>query len=281
MHLNLGSILSATHGAAPDHVAVRLGDQALTYAELDRAARGIATSLRARGIEPGSSVAIMIPNLPEFTQAYYGILYAGCTVVPLNVLLSAPEVQYHLEDSRARLLFAHPLFEAPRRRGASAAGVPVVWASVPERTRSRRSRRAADRRASPDAAHRHRGDPLHVRHHGKPKGAELTHSNLFVNCSVVLPSSCRDSDDVALATLPLFHSFGRPASRTRASLRAARSRCCRASARGGVRDHGARPRDAVRGRADDVFRAAPPRGPARDLSRCAGASRAARRCRSR
>src|SRR5215475_6384001 len=118
MHLNLGSILSATAALRPDHVALRLGDRALTYTELDRAARGIATSLRARGIEPGASVAILIPNLPEFTQAYYGILYAGCTVVPLNVLLSAPEVQYHLEDSGAALLFAHPLFEAPARAGA-------------------------------------------------------------------------------------------------------------------------------------------------------------------
>ena len=129
MHLNLGSILQATTALQPDHAAVRFGDHTLTSAELDRAARGIATSLRARGIEPGASVAIMIPNLPEFTQAYYGILYAGCTVVPLNVLLSAPEVQYHLEDSRARLLFAHPLFEAPAKTGAAAAGVPVAWAA--------------------------------------------------------------------------------------------------------------------------------------------------------
>src|SRR5258705_13068125 len=129
MHLNLGSVLQGTSALRPDHVAVRLGEQALTYAELDRAARGIATGLRARGIQPGASVAILIPNLPEFSQTYYGILYAGCTVVPLNVLLSAPEVQYHLEDSRAQLLFAHPLFEAPARAGAAAAGVPVVWAA--------------------------------------------------------------------------------------------------------------------------------------------------------
>src|SRR4030095_15095589 len=84
-------------------------------------------SLRARGIEPGATVAILIPNVPEFTQVYFGILYAGCTVVPLNVLLSAPEVQYHLEDSGAALLVAHPLFEAPAKAGAAAADVPVVW----------------------------------------------------------------------------------------------------------------------------------------------------------
>src|SRR5688572_15342223 len=210
MHLNLGSILQATTALQPDHVAVRLGDAALTYAELDRAARGIATSLRARGIEPGSAVAIMIPNLPEFTSAYYGILYAGCTVVPLNVLLSAPEVQYHLEDSKARLLFAHPLFEAPAKTGAAAAGVPVVWAAG-----TGGDTVAAFASAPPlDAVEPTLPTDTAVILYtsgttGKPKGAELTHSNLFINCAVVLPKLIPvQPDDTALATLPLFHSFG-------------------------------------------------------------------------
>jgi long-chain acyl-CoA synthetase len=44
---------------------------------------------------------------------------------------------------------------------------------------------------------------------GKPKGAELTHSNLLLNCAVVVPRLIpAGADDVALATLPLFHSFG-------------------------------------------------------------------------
>ena len=210
MHLNLGSILQATTALRPDHVAVRLGDQAFSYAELDRAARGIATSLRARGIEPGATVAIMIPNLPEFTQVYFGILYAGCTVVPLNVLLSAPEVQYHLEDSKARLLIAHPLFEAPARAGAAAAGVPVVWAA------GAGADTVAELAAAPPTSALHATLPTDTAvilytsgTTGKPKGAELTHSNLFVNCSVVLPKLLPiESHDVALATLPLFHSFG-------------------------------------------------------------------------
>ena len=128
MTLNLGAILRASADVRPDHPAIRFNERTVTYAELDRAARGVATSLRDRGIAPGDKVAILVPNLPEFTIAYFGILYAGCTVVPLNVLLSAPEVRYHLEDSDAALLFAHPLFEAPVKAGASEAGVPVIWA---------------------------------------------------------------------------------------------------------------------------------------------------------
>ncbi len=210
MHLNLGSILQASADLRPDHAALRLGDQRVTYAELDRAARGIARSLRARGIEPGATVAIMIPNLPEFTQAYYGILYAGCTVVPLNVLLTAPEVQYHLEDSKAALLFAHPLFEAPAKAGALAAGVPIAWAA------GSGSDTVAGFAAAPPADSIHPTLPTDTAvilytsgTTGKPKGAELTHSNLLINCSLVVPKLIPLApDDVALATLPLFHSFG-------------------------------------------------------------------------
>jgi long-chain acyl-CoA synthetase len=210
MHLNLGSVLQGSADLRASHVAVKLDDRELSYAELDRAARGIASGLRARGAGPGTRVAIMVPNLPEFTMAYFGILYAGCTVVPLNVLLSGPEVQYHLEDSEATLLVAHPLFAEPAQKGASAAGVEIVWA-----------REGGDDTVAALAA----SSPLEDLHPtlptdtavilytsgttGKPKGAELTHSNLFVNCSVVVPKLLPlGPDDVALATLPLFHSFG-------------------------------------------------------------------------
>ena len=110
MRLNLGLILQATAEARPDHPAIRFGERVVDYAELDRQARGVATALRERGIVPGEKVAIFIPNLPEFTIAYFGILYAGCTVVPLNVLMSPPEITYHLQDSDSRLLIAHPFF---------------------------------------------------------------------------------------------------------------------------------------------------------------------------
>jgi len=212
MQLNLGTILQASARSRPAHVALRLDAFQMTYEQLDRAARGVARGLRERGIGPGEHVALMIPNVPEFTIAYFGILYAGCTVVPLNVLLTAPEVTYHLQDSEARLLLAHPLFAEPARRGASEAGVPAVWSSG-----------EADARESLVAMAQ--GAPLETLHQpeatetavilytsgttGKPKGAELTHANLLLNCALVVPRLVPlESSDVALATLPLFHSFG-------------------------------------------------------------------------
>jgi long-chain acyl-CoA synthetase len=190
---------------------LRLNESSTTYAELDRAASGVASALRNRGIEPGERVALLIPNLPEFTIAYFGILYAGATVVPINVLAAAPEVSYFLKDSDARLLIVHPLFEEPGRAGAAEIGVPVVVAAGD----------GIDTLSEMAAA-----DPIDVPHPtaaeetavilytsgttGHPKGAELTHANLFLNCSIVVPKLVDIEPDElrALATLPLFHSFG-------------------------------------------------------------------------
>jgi len=213
MQLNLGVILRESAFSRPDHVAVRLNERALTFAQLDHEARVIAAGLRELGISPGQTVALLIPNVPEFTMAYFGILYAGCTVVPLNVLLSPPEIDYHLEDSDAKLLIAHPFFAQSVRAGASAADVPVIW------TNGEGSDTLEAMASQPPLENLHPTLPTDTAvvlytsgTTGKPKGAELTHSNLFLNCSVVVPRLMPfDSELVTIATLPLFHSFGQTA----------------------------------------------------------------------
>jgi long-chain acyl-CoA synthetase len=209
MALNLGTILATSARERPDHTAVRLNEAKLTYAELDRAARGIATGLREHGLDPGSHVALLMPNVPEFSEAYFGILYAGCTVVPLNILLSAPEVSYHLQDSQSKLLLAHPQFEGPASEGAQANGIPVFWAG--EGSPRLRDLAQSEPIESPYPCQEQ--DTAVILYTsgttGRPKGAELTHSNLLLNCAAVVPRLIPfGKDDVALGTLPLFHSFG-------------------------------------------------------------------------
>ncbi|MEX2373890.1 MAG: long-chain fatty acid--CoA ligase [Dehalococcoidia bacterium] len=209
MSLNLGTILQASAHRTPDHVVMRLGEFAMTYAELDRAARGFAAAMCNRGIEPGDHVAIMIPNVPQFPVAYFGILYAGAAVVPLNVLLTADEVEYHIQDSGSKLLVGHPMFAAPGEEGARRAGVDVIWADGEgETVTTLATTDPVDGPYLTDA-----DDTAVILYTsgttGRPKGAELTHSNLLLNCKVVVPDMLPlGREDVALATLPLFHSFG-------------------------------------------------------------------------
>src|SRR5688500_2683819 len=103
--LNLASLLENSAEQYGDREAVVLGDTRLTYAQVNGAANQVANLLVSRGIEPGDKVALSCPNLPYFPIVYYGILKAGATVVPLNVLLKGREVAYHLADSDAKAYF--------------------------------------------------------------------------------------------------------------------------------------------------------------------------------
>src|SRR5690606_20217804 len=130
--------------------------------------------------------------------------------VPLNVLLTAEEVTYHIEDSESKLLIAHPMFAAPAGAGAEAAGVRVVWADGDQSPNLDSLAGCAPIEVPPATNADDTAVILYTSGTtGKPKGAELTHSNLLLNCTQVVPRLIPlERDDVALATLPLFHSFG-------------------------------------------------------------------------
>jgi long-chain acyl-CoA synthetase len=224
--LNLSVLLEDSARNYPERVAVVLGDQRLTYAQVDAAANQVANMLVTRGIRPGDKVALSCPNLPYFPIVYYGILKAGAVVVPLNVLLKGREVAYHLADSEARAYFcfqgtaelpmgaegfagfgqaddcehfflitADPAAPSPiegaETLGAALAGQPPVFESVLARET----------------------DPAVILYTsgttGQAKGAELSHSNLLLNaltCNRLFGS--KPGTDTHLLVLPLFHSFG-------------------------------------------------------------------------
>ena len=204
------------------------GSVRLTYAQVDAAANQVANLLVSRGIEPGDKVALTCPNLPFFPIVYYGILKAGAVVVPLNVLFKAREVAYHLNDSEAVAYFC---FEGPPdlpmgSEGwdgfAEAAGCEhffLIEARPGEASGDRwcrdvrRSRRGDgdDVRDPGHGAGRHGRDPVHERHDGQPKGAELSHSNIGsqrLDEPPALPGRPAQAGHGISSTLPLFHSFG-------------------------------------------------------------------------
>src|SRR5680860_53666 len=98
---NLAGILTETAEKHGDRPALKLDDAVVTYAQLDEGSARVAGLLKAKGMEPGDRVGIMLPNVPYFPIAYYGILRAGGTVVPINVLLKGREVKFYLEDPEA------------------------------------------------------------------------------------------------------------------------------------------------------------------------------------
>ncbi|MEX2106020.1 MAG: long-chain fatty acid--CoA ligase [Solirubrobacterales bacterium] len=212
MGLNLASIVTESAARVPGSVAVRLNDVELTYAELDERSARLATLLRERGLERGDRVGVMLPNVPEFPIAYYGVLRAGGIVVPMNVLLKRREIAFYMEDSGAKLLLAWHGFAGEARDGTADAGaeaIEVEPASFAELL--------AGHEPTPGLVDTDEQDTAVILYTsgttGKPKGAELTHLNLTRNADVASRTTCEiKQGDVVLGALPLFHSFGQTVS---------------------------------------------------------------------
>jgi len=215
MSFNLAVILRETAQASPGKPAAVYAGGQLSYRELDALSDRLAAVLAAAGLRPGDPVALQLPNIPQFLIAYFGILKAGCVVVPLNVMLKAAEVAFLLGDSRARVLITWEGILGEAAKGAAAAGVTEIYAvghaenehgAVPfERLLavSVHRRPLARRELTDTAVIVYTSGTT-----GRPKGAELTHIQLYMNCDI--PGRLFDvrADDVVITALPLFHVFG-------------------------------------------------------------------------
>jgi long-chain acyl-CoA synthetase len=208
MGRNLASLLTDSAARHPERTAIKLDDGALSYAQLDETSARLAGLLAQHGFRPGDRVGVMLPNVPYFPIVYYGILRAGGTVVPMNVLLKEREVAYYLGDSGAKLLLAWHDFGEEARPGAEAAGAALV--EVAPRAFAEQIGAAPLRPEMADVAGEDTAVILYTSGTtGKPKGAELTHANLAVNARTNVETLVRfTEEDVVLGALPLFHSFG-------------------------------------------------------------------------
>jgi long-chain acyl-CoA synthetase len=221
MSLNLAMILRTSARKFPTKTAIIAGDVSIPYAQLDLLARRFAGALKGLGLERGQHVALVMPNVPHFAVAYYGALYAGLVVVPLNVLLTADEFAYHLTDSDAAAIicwegFAPQCTEGARRtptcQHVIVARASLTDTSAPEGTHSM-ARLIGTSEPVDDLPDTSSDDPAVMLYTsgttGRSKGAMLTHFNLLYNAEAVsfrlLPP---DPNRVALGALPLFHSFG-------------------------------------------------------------------------
>jgi long-chain acyl-CoA synthetase len=208
MGTNLASILNDSAERSSQTPAIRLGEFELSFGRLDDASARMATLLREKGVRPGDRVGVMLPNVPQFPIAYYGVLRAGGIVVPMNVLLKRREIAFYLEDSGTRLLFAWHGFAEEAKGGAEDAGAELIEvepASFPQLVGS------VD--PTPGLVDVDDDDTAVILYTsgttGKPKGAELTHANLSRNAEISSRTTCEvAAGDVVLGALPLFHSFG-------------------------------------------------------------------------
>ena len=216
----VGSWLRRRRPKSGAKAALISGSRTMSYIELADRTDRLASVLRGRGVAKGDRVAYLGENHPSFVEAFFACGLLGAIFVPLNTRLAAPELQFQLQDSGARLLV-----NAATLDGTAAS-------SVEETAVTHRLVVSFDGDTGGDAHQL----PPGVEHYeaalqdaavtqedetvalddgamilytsgttGKPKGALLTHGNITWNCFNTVVDMDLNRNDVALMISPLFH----------------------------------------------------------------------------
>ncbi|TQF69353.1 long-chain fatty acid--CoA ligase [Rhodococcus spelaei] len=216
MSLNLALILRESVRADPDAALLHFGGRTWTRREVDAVSDRVAAGLLAGGLGSGDRVAVQLPNIPEFVFAYFGILKAGLVMVPMNPLLRPPEIAHQLARSDARVMITERGLLEQALAGASdlpdlvlvVVGDAEVVTERPVLGFEDLHVDGAEPMLEPTDAEATAVVIFTSGTTGRPKGAELTHVQLYMNCTHAGRLGGLGVDDVVVGVLPLFHVFG-------------------------------------------------------------------------
>jgi len=222
-------------------VGSRLMDARLTYRQLNQAVDHFAAGLQQMGVGKGDRVAIMLPNCPQFIIAAYATWRIGGIVVCCNPLYVAREIQHLIEDSGVEtFVVMSSLYGRVKSIRADTGLKRVIVTNIKEYfplllkllftlAKEKKEGHRVDISADTDTYWFQdvirkapaRPTPVEVAPEdvatliytggttGVPKGAQLTHRNLVSNAIVLnLWAKSREAEDVMLAVMPYFHSYG-------------------------------------------------------------------------
>ena len=216
-HLNyprrpLTDILRIAASDVPDKPATAFLGAQLTFAEVKDRSDRFATALARMGIVKGDRVGIMLPNCPQYLVATFGILRLGAIVVNINPLYTPREVAVVAQDSGMRALVVLNQL-APV---AEAAGVEqLIVTGFAKGGSFEEMIDAVDAPQLPRVEVDPENDVAVLQYTGgttgTPKGAMLTHYNIFSNVvqttTLHIPS-LRRGDERYLLVIPFFHIYG-------------------------------------------------------------------------
>jgi acyl-CoA synthetase (AMP-forming)/AMP-acid ligase II len=209
----------------PRKTAVVCQDLRFTYAEFgDRVGR-LAGALRGAGLKGGDRVAFLSLNCHRLLEAYYGVLEAGCVLLPLNIRLAASELTYILNDSGAAMLFLEEEFvdlvDSFRRDLRTVHSFHQLDGTLRSAWLSDQTYEHMLVSATP-----FRGDLMAFDENSlaelfytsgtsaSPKGVMLTHRNVYLYAMNIALHHHTRYEDVLLHTIPLFHANGWGAAHT-------------------------------------------------------------------
>jgi len=214
--VNLFQRLEEAAAIEPERTALLVQEPAgyrrWTFGQLLEEARRVAAVLLAEGLAPGGRVALLSENRPEWIAAYFGIVGAGGTAVPLDVQLPEGEIANVLRHAECR--FAIASGKPAARLACGPGGPPPARILYLDGEAPRgpvvglRAAPAAPPAPLPAVGPDALASLLYTSGTtGVPKGVMLTHGNFLANADSVMRFRLIEADDNLLALLPFHHAF--------------------------------------------------------------------------
>jgi len=236
----MSNLLDESAAEYGDNVYLDFMGKEYTYRDMKEMADKCAKSFQEQGLGKGSRIALCLPNSPFYVAAYYGALKAGATVVNINPLYSQGEMEHLIKDSGADMMItmglqamlpkAQKLLKTTNLKKVVTCDMKDIL-PFPKNILFRLFKRKDIAHGTRDAQNMNFRDllqndgkpkPVEIDPEndvavlqytggttGLPKGASLTHKNLWVNTE-----QCRlwfdgveKGKETMVAALPFFHVF--------------------------------------------------------------------------
>jgi fatty-acyl-CoA synthase len=216
------SFLERAAATYPEHPAVMHGRLRFTYAELYARARRLASALEVRGIGPGDTVSVMLPNVPAMVEAHYGVPMVGAVLHALNTRLDAAALAFQLDHAESKAVICDREFAGVMREALARAGVQPLTidhddAEFPQPAAALSDLTYEALLASGDPQYAWRmpedeWEAISLNYTsgttGNPKGVVYSHRGAALMCYANVLAANLGKHPVYLWTLPMFHCNG-------------------------------------------------------------------------
>jgi long-chain acyl-CoA synthetase len=210
--MNLAHTLQYGLSQTPEKIAFEGDGRAFSYAQVAQLSENFAASLYALGYLPGQRIAVMLPNIPEYALVMYGLWRLGVEPVLVNPQLTGRELLYILQDSHAKAIIVPdallPVLESLRPELKEltvivlGAGGLLHDLNFGQLVATPGQHPILERSLEDTAQLLYTSGTT-----GNPKGAMLSHGNLWANAKGGVTALHVSPEDHLFSILPVFHAF--------------------------------------------------------------------------